>query len=539
MIDEQCTIVSRIASSFFRFGSFEIFRGRDASGDFDGRVGPSAGNEPLRRQLLDHILLYYPDILQAESAMKEGAVADAEASAEVKTAQYEAVYKEIVRRTAFLVAKWQCVGFVHGVLNTDNMSLMGLTIDYGPFGFMEHFDPQYVPNGSDGSARYSYQEQPAICKWNLNKLREALGPLIRPAAAEAILSEHDAIYEHYYQNLMGAKLGFIAANVDSSLSAGTLLSNVVVNDELPPPAVPTGLLAEQDHTIVTAFFETLAATGADFTDAFVALTEFVEAMGGGTVGAEGADTNSNTKANTTVDPAALHAQLVNKLVSRCASPSSVVQSMRRKLKIHRLSMHPGQIEQLVAILQTATPAQLSHMFNGAPVEAIREEVSSEKRKLDLLVAASSAVKKYEAMTPGEKSQTDREKWVTWCDRYTARLAELCPSKEDYTDRARVMRAQNPTFVLRSWLAQDAITLAEKSADYSGVRTLLQMLEQPYTPEYSTFQNEGSLLCSIGAKGVGEGGTCDNVDGDGLTELQRKYVGPSPEWADSLICTCSS
>lgn len=84
--------------------------------------------------------------------------------------RYELLFKEVTRRTAYLAAKWQAVGFVHGVLNTDNMSIMGLTIDYGPYGFLEHFDPQYVPNGSDNSARYSYQEQPQICKWNLGAL---------------------------------------------------------------------------------------------------------------------------------------------------------------------------------------------------------------------------------------------------------------------------------------------------------------------------------------------------------------------------------
>uniref|UniRef100_A0A7S3GPP3 Selenoprotein O n=1 Tax=Spumella elongata TaxID=89044 RepID=A0A7S3GPP3_9STRA len=514
VIDEQCTIVSRIASNFFRFGSFEIFKGRDALGDYDGRAGPSAGNEALRKQLLDHILLYYPGI-----------------QSDASTTPYEAVYKEIVRRTAYLAAKWQCVGFVHGVLNTDNMSLMGLTIDYGPYGFMEHFDPQYVPNGSDTSARYSYQEQPAICKWNLGKLAEALGPLVRPAVVESVLNQYDDIYEHYYQSLMGAKFGFVTPEVDTSLALGTLLSKKRVNDELSPPAVPTGLLSKQDYLVVKVFFETLATTGGDFTDSFVALTEYVEAMSGGD---ESAENNNNTAQKITpVDPAALRAQLLDKLVSRCASPSSMVQSMRRKLKIHKLSMHPGQIEQLFAILQTATPAQLSHMFNGAPVDAIREEVSSEKRKLDLLMSASAAVKKYETTTPGAKSAIDRAAWSAWCETYTAHLAELCLTAENYAHRASIMRAQNPTFVLRSWLAQDAIALAEKSADYSGVRTLLQMLEQPYTPEYSTFLHEQSTLsCRIGTQN-------DSCGDDGLAELQRKYMGPSPEWADSLICTCSS
>lgn len=67
-----------------------------------------------------------------------------------------------MRSTAELVAKWQCVGFTHGVLNTDNMSLLGLTIDYGPYGFMDFFDPKFVPNGSDSGGRYSYEKQPEV-----------------------------------------------------------------------------------------------------------------------------------------------------------------------------------------------------------------------------------------------------------------------------------------------------------------------------------------------------------------------------------------
>ena len=67
--------------------------------------------------------------------------------------------------TARLVAEWQCVGFVHGVLNTDNLSVLGLTIDYGPFGFVDRFDPGFVPNHSDDSGRYSYRNQPGVCKW--------------------------------------------------------------------------------------------------------------------------------------------------------------------------------------------------------------------------------------------------------------------------------------------------------------------------------------------------------------------------------------
>ena len=111
------------------------------------------------------------------------------------------MYQEIVKRTAKLVAQWQCVGFVHGVLNTDNMSLLGLTIDYGPFGFMEYFDSDFVPNGSDSSGRYSYEKQPEMCKWNLKKLAEALVPLISETDSSTILDSYDSIYKNEYLSI--------------------------------------------------------------------------------------------------------------------------------------------------------------------------------------------------------------------------------------------------------------------------------------------------------------------------------------------------
>lgn len=77
-----------------------------------------------------------------------------------------------------MVAKWQCVGYVHGVMNTDNMSILGITIDYGPFGLMEYFNPKMVSNHSDSEGRYAYENQPAVCKFNLLRLAEALDPFL-------------------------------------------------------------------------------------------------------------------------------------------------------------------------------------------------------------------------------------------------------------------------------------------------------------------------------------------------------------------------
>ena len=85
---------------------------------------------------------------------------------------------EIVDSTAKLVAHWMSVGFTHGVLNTDNMSLASITIDYGPFGILEAYQPDFIPNHSDDSGRYDYESQPDICYWNLGKLATALTPVL-------------------------------------------------------------------------------------------------------------------------------------------------------------------------------------------------------------------------------------------------------------------------------------------------------------------------------------------------------------------------
>ncbi|KAL5514995.1 hypothetical protein EMCRGX_G000100 [Ephydatia muelleri] len=136
VIYEKATVISRIAPTFLRFGSFEIFKTRDPQ---TGRSGPSVGRMDILNQLLDYtITSFFPE--------------------------------------------------VHGedrVLNTDNMSIVGVTIDYGPFGFMDRYDPNHICNGSDDGGRYSYTNQPAICRWNLKKLAEALSPSLSSEAVVA------------------------------------------------------------------------------------------------------------------------------------------------------------------------------------------------------------------------------------------------------------------------------------------------------------------------------------------------------------------
>uniref|UniRef100_F6PQA1 Selenoprotein O n=2 Tax=Equus TaxID=9789 RepID=F6PQA1_HORSE len=226
---EKCTVVLRIASTFLRFGSFEIFKSTD---EHTGRAGPSVGRNDIRVQMLDYVIgSFYPEIQAAH------------ASDSVQ--RNAAFFREVTRRTARMVAEWQCVGFCHGVLNTDNMSIVGLTIDYGPFGFLDRYDPDHVCNASDNAGRYTYSKQPEVCKWNLQKLAEALEPELPRELGEAILAEEfDAEFHRHYLQKMRRKLGLVQAE------------------------------QEEDAVLVAKLLETMHLTGADFTNTFYLLSSF-------------------------------------------------------------------------------------------------------------------------------------------------------------------------------------------------------------------------------------------------------------------------
>ena len=417
VLDEKCTVITRLAPNFFRVGSFEIFKAST-----DGRAGPSAGNEVLKKKLLDHVLSYYPTIAPEGLTITPG--------------HYARFYEEVLRRTAELVARWQAVGFVHGVLNTDNLSVMGLTIDYGPFGFMEHFDPNYTPNGSDGSARYSYDNQPAMCRWNLLKLAEVLDPLLPLAQAKEILDRYEGVYEEFYMALMRAKLGLL------SVRGG-------------------------DDQLVKELFATMAATQADFTDTFVVLTDFASTT------AIGAAPAAIGKGNVDEAPGPGNREdseeaCLDKLVARSATPGEMKQMQQRKMKVHQLGMHPQQIQQLWELIDKH-PTQAAAMFGpDASMEALRNEIGGEKRKLDFQISAHQELERLESVSPKAKVHQDRVRWHGWLRKYFARLA-LDRTDADTNDQQRLqgMRDNNPTFILRNWIAQDAVAAAE-TGDYSKV-----------------------------------------------------------------------
>ncbi|HEY9197764.1 MAG TPA: YdiU family protein [Gammaproteobacteria bacterium] len=178
---ETGAMLLRMAPSHVRFGSFEVFYYRNQHVEL--------------RTLADYVIEHhYPEFIG-------------------RADRYLALYREVVVRTARLLADWQLVGFAHGVMNTDNMSILGLTLDYGPFGFLDDYEPGFICNHSDHHGRYAFDRQPEIALWNLSCLGQSLLPLFdddAEAAAEQAMAQFDVYQEtfreHYGKGLR-RKLG--------------------------------------------------------------------------------------------------------------------------------------------------------------------------------------------------------------------------------------------------------------------------------------------------------------------------------------------
>ncbi len=186
---EQGAVVCRVAPSFIRFGHFQILA---ANREFT-----------LMRQLLDKCLTWYPF-----NATFNATINAVQARA-YDSHDYIEWFTQLCRVTAELMVKWMSVGFVHGVMNTDNMSIHGITIDYGPYGWLDQYDPQRTPNTTDAEmGRYAYQHQPSIAQWNLAQLANALYPIVQDAdALNDALNHYTALFEQGWQAICEKKLG--------------------------------------------------------------------------------------------------------------------------------------------------------------------------------------------------------------------------------------------------------------------------------------------------------------------------------------------
>ena len=208
---ETAAVLTRIAPSHLRFGSFELFHYR--------------GEADAVAKLADYAIgRFFPELLALEAP-----------------ARYAAFLREVVERTARLIAQWQSVGFSHGVLNTDNMSILGLTLDYGPYGFLDAYEPGFICNHTDETGRYAFDRQPGIGLWNCKALAVALSTLVSKDDAEAALAAYEPAYRERAVALLRAKLGLREAR-------------------------------EGDVTLAVDFLDLLAAARADHTNTFRALS---------------------------------------------------------------------------------------------------------------------------------------------------------------------------------------------------------------------------------------------------------------------------
>lgn len=189
---ETGAMLVRVARTHIRFGHFEYLY--------------HTGQHRLLDDFLDYVIhTHFPDLAQQQDRISR-------------------FLEEVVLRTARLMAHWQAVGFAHGVMNTDNFSIIGDTFDFGPFAFMDAFEPGLVCNHSDWEGRYAFNKQPQIGLWNLNCLALSLsGMLSRDQLVQALQRYDDAFHEHYL-HLLGNKLGFADATDDDAPLIGELLT---------------------------------------------------------------------------------------------------------------------------------------------------------------------------------------------------------------------------------------------------------------------------------------------------------------------------
>ncbi|MFG0601114.1 YdiU family protein [Delftia sp. WSY_4] len=226
---ETAAVVARVAPSFIRFGHFEHFAARDQMA-------------PLR-QLADYVIdRHYPECRTAEALAGNA---------------YANFLQAVSERTARLLAHWQAVGFCHGVMNTDNMSILGLTIDYGPFQFLDAFDPGHICNHSDTQGRYAFNRQPQVAYWNLYCLGQALLPLIgEEELTIAALESYKQVFPQAYGSLMLRKLG------------------------LPEDAPGTPPAKARFAALVNPLLQLMADNAVDYTIFFSRLTDAVATAGG-------------------------------------------------------------------------------------------------------------------------------------------------------------------------------------------------------------------------------------------------------------------
>ena len=413
---ERASVVTRLAQSFIRFGSFELCKRRDPR---SGASGPCVGKPQVIRQLMDYVCASFYTEAEAQYQKQLAECSGDEQRERAREQRDVRVYGEIVRRTARMIAQWQCCGFVHGVMNTDNMSVLGLTIDYGPYQWLDGFIPSATSNTSDEQYRYAYERQPSIGHWDLSKLGESFA-LMRQGGAEgerrglaeyeaALEAEYWPAYHRAYYGRMRAKLGLSAAG------------GVV------------GEASEEDKAMVHSFLAALEATCGDMTNCFRVLSS---------LSLDDAHDNSAT--------------VLSYLVEQSSSAATYTASLAPRVEEEQL-------------------AYFAHvMANNPNVRDSSGLIEGERQRKAKREAVAG-------LDDARKAERDRALWSEWLGRYRRYSQRVWSGALDGGERRRGMNSVNPKYVLRNWMAQVAIERAE-AGDYSECQQLLGVLLDPYAVE---------------------------------------------------------
>lgn len=330
-------------------------------------------------------------------------------------------FKEVVKRTAKTCALWQCYNFCHGVLNSDNMSIIGLTLDYGPFGFIEKFNQFYVSNGSDSNGRYSFINQPTICRWNLFKLAEQL---VHFTPLDELLNIQEqcfvTTFKKTYFDKMRSKFGLVNELKDD-------LDNV-----------------PSDEKLVDAFLQTLEGTGSDVTNGF---------------------RNLNLIKNINDD------QLVEKQMT------SYIELMINENSLPYEEMKKESRE----LFQSMNIQYCLRLMEESPENFKILEKTSDKIKSFL--SFIDRFEKTKNLSKEQKVDWDRKKWKEFFKLYLKRLKHDLKDKDLNDGRAlasriELMNKHNAKFILRNHLAQKAIEQAE-SGKNDEIKRLVRLLEHPF------------------------------------------------------------
>jgi serine/tyrosine/threonine adenylyltransferase len=353
---EPGAVVCRVAPSFLRFGNFEILAARK--------------EDQLLETLLDFAMDRDFPHLAGDAPERRGAW-----------------FREVCERTARMVVEWMRVGFVHGVMNTDNMSILGLTIDYGPYGWLDDFDPDWTPNTTDAHGRrYRFGHQPAVAQWNLLRLAQAVHPAFETTDPLQEGMEHfHRTYTEHYGAMLRAKFG------------------------LPNRAA---------------------------------------------VGRTGRETGDEGNAETLKEDDVL------------------IQDGLALL--HRVEMDYTLFFRLLGEAAGQTPSQIPSESPGEPPNESpggpsSESLSDSEDQIEFLAHFEPA------FYDGAKAEAHRQELAEWFRRWRARV-DAAPEPPE-ARRARMHRV-NPRYVLRNYLAQEAIDLAE-AGDPSRIHTLLEVMRRPY------------------------------------------------------------